>query len=214
MIAASTPSRSHCHLSEALEGVIGRLPTSASALNQAVESPTYPDMARRVCLAIESTHWGAESNGRLVEIGAIELRGDYATGKQFHAFLDPQCDVDKFMLKEHGLTKEYLFGKPIFSEIAASLVTFISDAALVTFDMREINWLDLELSRCGHPTVGSICTSLDETATMYRNAHANESNESIRMGLRALHEIDPDLPIKSTTEKAYYVAKAFLSLKR
>lgn len=189
------------------------LPMPASALTQPCESPSSTGMVRRVCLAVEGTHFGAGPNGSLVEIGAIELVGEYPTGKTIQMFLNPPCDIHEFMIEEIGLTKKDLVGKPIFSEIAAKLVAFIANAALVTRDKYAIEWLDLELSRCGQPSVGLICTSLEETFTMYRSAHANETPEAIREGLRSMHEINMDMPIQRTLEKACVVARAYLALK-
>ena len=50
----------------------------------------------------------------------------------------------------HGLSRDFLAGKPKFAEIAGSLVEFLADAHLVIhnaeFDMKFIN---AELGRCG-----------------------------------------------------------------
>jgi DNA polymerase-3 subunit epsilon len=78
------------------------------------------------------------------------LLGHVPTGKTFHVYLDPERAMPKEAEDVHGLTDEFLKGKPKFASIASDFVGFIGDATLVihnaSFDMSFINW---ELNMAG-----------------------------------------------------------------
>lgn len=107
---------------------------------------------RHIVLDTESTGFNAETDDRLVEIGALEVINYIPTGKSFHKYINPQREVSAGAVAVHGLTLERLQNEPLFAEIYDEFLTFIGDSPLVIhnaeFDMR---FLRAEAKRMGMP---------------------------------------------------------------
>jgi DNA polymerase-3 subunit epsilon len=92
---------------------------------------------------------------RVVEIGCVEVFNLERTGREFHAYFNPDRDVPEEVVRVHGLRLEFLRGHKRFNEVAAEFLEFVGDAPLVahnaSFDQGFIN---AELRRCGLPTLG------------------------------------------------------------
>lgn len=99
---------------------------------------------REIVLDTETTGLSPQDGHRLVEIGCLELFNHVATGKTFHTYIDPERDMPDGAYQVHGLSTEFLRGKPKFAEIADEFLAFIADDPLVihnaSFDMGFINW--------------------------------------------------------------------------
>jgi DNA polymerase-3 subunit epsilon len=106
---------------------------------------------REIVLDTETTGLDPLMGHRVVEIGCVELLNHVATGKTYHAYLNPERDVPTEAAMVHGLTEEFLADKPVFAQEVDSFLNFIGDAPLVihnaTFDM---NFINAELTRCGY----------------------------------------------------------------
>lgn len=87
---------------------------------------------------------------RIVEIGCVEVINLERTGREFHAYLNPERDVPEEVVRVHGLRFDFLKDQRRFAEIAEEFLDFIGDSPLVahnaTFDQGFIN---AELKRCG-----------------------------------------------------------------
>ena len=82
---------------------------------------------REVVLDTETTGLNSERGDRIIEIAAVELINHVSTGRVFHKYVNPQIigEMPEEAYRVHGLTTEFLSDKPIFSEIADELLTFI-----------------------------------------------------------------------------------------
>lgn len=100
-------------------------------------------MIREIILDTETTGLSPRDGHRIVEIGAVELINHLPSGKTFHTYLDPQRDMPREAEAVHGLSGEFLRGKPLFSAVADEFLAFVSDALLIihnaSFDMAFIN---------------------------------------------------------------------------
>lgn len=109
---------------------------------------------REIVLDTETTGMDPAAGDRLVEIGCVELHNHVPTGKTYHVYLNPERDVPAEAVAVHGLTREFLKDKPVFSQIFDEFIAFIGDAVLVIhnaeFDMKFIN---AELATVGHPAI-------------------------------------------------------------
>lgn len=107
---------------------------------------------REIVLDTETTGLSPQDGHRLVEIGCLELFNHVATGNTYHTYIDPERDMPDGAFQVHGLSTEFLRGKPKFAEIADEFLEFIGDDPLVihnaSFDMGFINW---ELKAVGRP---------------------------------------------------------------
>jgi len=130
---------------------------------------------REIVLDTETTGLDPTSGHRIVEIGCIELFNAIPTGQFFHHYLDPERDMPDEAFRVHGLSQEFLMGKPKFGEIAEELLAFLGEAALVAhnaeFDMRFIN---AELSEHGHASIGSA--RVVDTLALARRRHPGAPN--------------------------------------
>ncbi len=107
---------------------------------------------REIVLDTETTGLDPESGDRIVEIGGVELFGHMPTGKTYHQYIFPERSVPQEAIQVHGLTDDFLRGKPIFKDIAQEFLDFIGDAKLIihnaAFDMKflnaELRWLGMQ----------------------------------------------------------------------
>jgi DNA polymerase III subunit epsilon len=110
---------------------------------------------REIILDTETTGLDPAQGHRLVEIACVELLNTIPTGATFHAYVDPMRDMPQEAFRIHGLSAEFLKGKPLFEAIASEFLAFIGDTKLVIhnaeFDMKFIN---AELKRAGLPPLG------------------------------------------------------------
>jgi len=130
---------------------------------------------REIVLDTETTGLDPAIGHRIVEIGCVELFNTIPTGQTFHVYLDPERDIPDEAFRVHGLSGEFLNGKPKFSEIADSLLLFLGEAALIAhnaeFDMRFIN---AELSAIGHAEIG--IERVVDTLALARRRHPGSPN--------------------------------------
>ncbi|MFN4353897.1 DNA polymerase III subunit epsilon [Parvibaculum sp.] len=109
---------------------------------------------REIVLDTETTGLSPQDGHRLVEIGCLELVNHVATGNTFHTYIDPERDMPDGAFQVHGLSTEFLRGKPKFPDIADDFLAFIGEDPLVihnaSFDMGFINW---ELKASGRPAL-------------------------------------------------------------
>ncbi|MEP2828517.1 DNA polymerase III subunit epsilon [Parvibaculum sp.] len=105
---------------------------------------------REIVLDTETTGISPQDGHRLVEIGCLELFNHVATGKVYHTYIDPERDMPEGAFRVHGLSEEFLRGKPKFADVADEFLEFIGGDPLVihnaSFDMGFIN---AELKKIG-----------------------------------------------------------------
>lgn len=109
---------------------------------------------REIVLDTETTGFDPESGDRIVEIGAVELRGHVPTGETYHQYINPERSMPDEAFQVHGLGDDFLIDKPVFKSIAQDFLDFIDGANLVihnaAFDMK---FLNAELSWVGLPQI-------------------------------------------------------------
>src|SRR5690606_25319518 len=106
---------------------------------------------REIVLDTETTGFDPEQGDRIVEIGAVELFNQVPTGNTYHQYINPERSMPEGAFAVHGLGDEFLRDKPVFRDIAAAFLEFISDAPMIIhnaeFDMKflnaELGWLSL-----------------------------------------------------------------------
>jgi DNA polymerase-3 subunit epsilon len=109
---------------------------------------------REIVLDTETTGIDPSKGHRIVELGAVELINHIPSGKTFHAYIDPERDMPSEAEAIHGLTTQFLRGKPLFSAIAADFLAFIGDASLVIHNASfDIGFLNAEFTRLDAPAI-------------------------------------------------------------
>jgi DNA polymerase-3 subunit epsilon len=102
-------------------------------------------MAREIVLDTETTGFEPSMGHRMVEIACLEIDDFVPTGRSFHTYIDPCRDMPPDAQRVHGLSGEFLRGKPRFEhpEVVDAFLDFIGDAPLVAhnagFDRNFVN---------------------------------------------------------------------------
>ena len=100
-------------------------------------------------------HGDEKQRDRIVEIGCVELLNLERTGREYHAYFNPDRDVPEEVVRVHGLRREFLINHKRFSETVGELLEFIGDAPLVAHNSAfDQGFLNAELRRCGLPQLG------------------------------------------------------------
>ena len=109
---------------------------------------------REIVFDTETTGLDPASGHRVVEIGCVELLNGIPTGRTLHHYLDPQRDMPAEAFAVHGLSIEFLTGKPLFAAIAVEFLAFTEGAKLVAHNAEfDFRFMSAELVALGHPAL-------------------------------------------------------------
>jgi len=134
-------------------------------------------MTRQVVLDTETTGLNAKLGDRIIEIGCVEILSRRLSERHFHAYLNPERDVDLGATRVHGLTLEDLRAKPKFADIARELLDFIAGAEVIIHNAEfDVEFLDLELGRAGHGRLADHIGKLTDTLAHARELHPGRKN--------------------------------------
>ena len=110
---------------------------------------------RQIVFDLETTGFRFDQGHRIVEIGAVEMLRGAVTGRNFHSYVDPKREVPEDAFRVHGLSTEFLTGKPVFTdpEVAPAFLEFVGDAELVAHNGAafDLPFLNAELAAAGLP---------------------------------------------------------------
>ncbi len=134
---------------------------------------------RRVVLDTETTGMPVTDGHRVIEIGCVELIGRRQTGRHFHVYLQPDRESDEGAIGVHGITDQFLIGKPRFAEVADEFFEFIKGAQLIIHNAAfDIGFLNNEFALIGQhdrADISAYCSVLD-TLAMARERHPGQRN--------------------------------------
>ena len=132
---------------------------------------------RRVVLDTETTGLSPGLGDRIIELGCIEVLNRQVTGNHFHRYINPERESEVGALKVHGITREFLQDKPKFGEIVAEFLDYIQGAELVIHNAAfDVEFLNLELDRVGHPPMEQHCAAIVDTLKLARELHPGKKN--------------------------------------
>ncbi|MCH8542801.1 MAG: DNA polymerase III subunit epsilon [Alcanivorax sp.] len=137
---------------------------------------------RQIVLDTETTGLEPSEGHRIIEIGCVELIGRRPTGNNCHLYINPEREIDDGALEVHGITREFLADKPVFSDVVQGFLDYIDGAELVihnaAFDVGFLNHELAMLSAARGAAQGRIedrCKVLD-TLALARNKHPGQKN--------------------------------------
>jgi DNA polymerase-3 subunit epsilon len=132
---------------------------------------------RTVVLDTETTGLNASLGDRVIELGCIEVANRRVTGNHFHHYINPERKSEDGALRVHGITQEFLEDKPKFREIAAEFLDYIRGAELVIHNAAfDVEFLNLELARVGHPPIEEHCAAVVDSLKLARELHPGKKN--------------------------------------
>ncbi len=139
---------------------------------------------RQVVLDTETTGLNAKLGDRIIEIGCIEILDRRISERQFHAYLNPEREVELGATRVHGLTREDLMAKPRFAEVAKDLLDFVAGAEIIIHNADfDVEFLDQELGRARLKAFKEYVGQITDTLFMSR-----ELNPGRKASLDALCE--------------------------
>jgi DNA polymerase-3 subunit epsilon len=126
---------------------------------------------REIILDTETTGLDAKGGDRLIELGCVELVNRIPSGREFHAFINPEGrEVHPDAEAVHGLSAAFLVDKPRFADIAGQFLDFIADAPLVIHNAAfDVGFINAELQRQSLPEIGMY--RVVDTLALARRKH-------------------------------------------
>jgi DNA polymerase-3 subunit epsilon len=117
---------------------------------------------REIVFDTETTGVNPATGDRMVEIGCVELINRCPTGREYHAYFNPERTMPSEAEAVHGLSTVFLSDKPLFGDRCEELIDFIGDSPLIAHNAAfDFGFLNSELNRCGRDPVclsRMICT--------------------------------------------------------
>ena len=132
---------------------------------------------RQVFLDTETTGLSPESGDRIIEIGCVEIVNRRLTGRKVHFYVNPERRNSIDAYKVHGLSDEFLAGKPLFAHVVDELIEFVRDAEVIIHNAAfDVGFLDAELRRIGRPAFLEHGVRVTDSLSMARDSFPGKSN--------------------------------------
>ncbi|MDG4866663.1 DNA polymerase III subunit epsilon [Guyparkeria sp. 1SP6A2] len=132
---------------------------------------------RQIVLDTETTGMPVEEGHRLIEIGAVELIERRLSHNNFHRYLNPGRAVDPGAFAVHGLSNDFLEGKPRFEEVVAEFLDYVRGAELIIHNAAfDVGFLDAELKRAGFPPLADHVDVVTDSLAIAREKHPGQRN--------------------------------------
>jgi DNA polymerase-3 subunit epsilon len=136
---------------------------------------------RQIVLDTETTGLEPASGHRIIEIGAVEMINRRRTDRDFHQYLNPQREIEDGAYDVHGLSMEFLSGKPLFGDIARDFLEFVKDSELIIHNAPfDVAFLNAELQRLGADwgRIEDYC-EITDTLKLARELHPGQKNNLV-----------------------------------
>jgi DNA polymerase-3 subunit epsilon len=132
---------------------------------------------RIVILDTETTGLNPASGDRIIEIGCVEMVGRRLTDRTFHYYINPERDIDAGAFAVHGLSREFLSDKPVFSNIVEQLIEFVDDAEIVIHNAAfDLGFLDNEFALLKRPPFRNLASKVTDTLLEARQMFPGKRN--------------------------------------
>lgn len=133
---------------------------------------------RQIVLDTETTGISTAHGHRIIEVGCLELVNRRITGNNFHAYINPEREIEEGAFRVHGLSNEFLADKPVFADIIEALLNYLRGAELIIhnapFDVGFLNH-EFKLHDAKYGLVTDHCSVFD-TLTYARRLHPGQKN--------------------------------------
>jgi DNA polymerase-3 subunit epsilon len=130
---------------------------------------------REIVLDTETTGLDPGQGHRLVEIGAVEIVNQIATGAVFHVLINPEREVPEEAFRVHGHSTASLADKPIFAVVVDDFLAFIGEDRLVIHNAEfDLRFLNAELAALGRPPIPA--DRVTDTLVLARRKHPGAPN--------------------------------------
>jgi DNA polymerase III subunit epsilon len=170
--------------------------------------------ARQIVLDTETTGLNAKLGDRIIEIGCIEILSRRITERHFHAYVNPDRDIEEGAANVHGITREFLADKPRFAEIAGSFLEHIRGAELIIHNADfDVEFLDMELKRVKAGRLADHVAKVTDTLAFARELHPGKKNSLDALCERYLID-NSNRTLHGALLDARLLAECFLAMTR
>jgi DNA polymerase-3 subunit epsilon len=133
--------------------------------------------ARQIVLDTETTGLNAKLGDRIIEIGCVEINSRRIGERHFHAYLNPERDIEEGAAKVHGMSREFLADKPRFAEVVGDFLDYIRGAELIIHNADfDVEFLDLELKLAQRGGLMDHVAKVTDTLAFARELHPGKRN--------------------------------------
>lgn len=101
---------------------------------------------KQIFLSLSTTGPSPTEGHRIIEIGGVLIENRKMTGKHFHAYINPNKEIEESFIAEHGITNEFLQGKPEFKSISEDLEKFLENSEIILNKAQDSKFLENEFS--------------------------------------------------------------------
>lgn len=169
---------------------------------------------RQIILDTETTGLHPQNGDRLVEIGCIELVNRRMTGNTLHFYVNPQRNMPEEAAAIHGLREDFLADKPIFSQVANEIESFVRGAEVIIHNASfDLGFLDMEFKRLGKNSFSSLLEGVIDTLLEAQKMFPGKRNRlddlCNRFGIRNDHR-----KLHGALLDAELLAEVYLSMTR
>ncbi|MCP1291399.1 MULTISPECIES: DNA polymerase III subunit epsilon [Chromobacterium] len=132
---------------------------------------------RQIILDTETTGLEHAQGHRIIEFAGLEMINRKLTGKHLHLYIHPERDIDPDAQRVHGISLEFLEGKPKFREVAEEMADFLRDAELIIHNAPfDVGFLNAEFERVGLPSIKNLCANVIDTLREARDQFPGKRN--------------------------------------
>jgi DNA polymerase-3 subunit epsilon len=134
-------------------------------------------LSRQIVLDTETTGLNAKLGDRIIEIGCVEVLSRRITERHFHAYINPERDIEEGASRVHGLTREDLASKPKFAEVARDFLDYVRGAEVLIHNADfDLEFLDAELKLAGLGKFSDYAAKVVDTLAFARELHPGKKN--------------------------------------
>jgi DNA polymerase-3 subunit epsilon len=132
---------------------------------------------RQVVLDTETTGLNPKLGDRIIEVGCVEILNRRVGERHFHAYVNPERDIEEAASRVHGLTREDLAAKPKFAEIAPQFLDYVRGAEVIIHNADfDVEFLDLELGLARLGCLADHVGRITDTLAMAKDLHPGKKN--------------------------------------
>jgi DNA polymerase-3 subunit epsilon len=132
---------------------------------------------RQIALDTETTGLNPKLGDRIIEVGCVEILSRRVSERHFHAYVNPEREIEEAASRVHGLTREDLLAKPKFAEIASQFLDYVRGAELIIHNADfDVEFLDLELGLAGLGRLADHVAKITDTLAFAKELHPGKKN--------------------------------------
>lgn len=169
---------------------------------------------RQIVLDTETTGLNPKLGDRIIEIGCIEVMSRRITGGQFHAYVNPEREIDLGATRVHGITLEDLAAKPKLAAIAGEFLDYVRGAELIIHNADfDVEFLNMELALAGFAPLEQHVARITDTLASAKELHPGKKNSLDALCERYFVD-NSKRSLHGALADAYLLAECYLAMTR